>query len=93
MVPKTVLEEKLYGIDDKPTDDFGRQCLLARIAALAWDDFADDVDACTACGLCRTRHIFVTDIFIAPMLKPFEMQNVMSISRRHTLFLIEDFFA
>src|SRR5262249_31302988 len=21
---------KLYGIDDKPTDDFGRQCLLAR---------------------------------------------------------------
>ena len=28
----------------------------ARIAALAWDDFAADVDACIACGLCRTRN-------------------------------------
>jgi DNA polymerase len=28
---------------------------LARIAALGWDAFAADVDACTACGLCRTR--------------------------------------
>jgi uracil-DNA glycosylase len=27
----------------------------ARIAALAWENFATDVDACTACGLCRTR--------------------------------------
>ncbi|HET9045895.1 MAG TPA: uracil-DNA glycosylase [Casimicrobiaceae bacterium] len=27
----------------------------ARIAALTWDRFAADVDACTACGLCRTR--------------------------------------
>jgi DNA polymerase len=27
----------------------------ARIAALNWDAFAADVDACTACGLCRTR--------------------------------------
>ncbi|MEO8752681.1 MAG: uracil-DNA glycosylase [Casimicrobiaceae bacterium] len=27
-----------------------------RIATLAWRDFAADVDACTACGLCRTRH-------------------------------------
>ena len=26
-----------------------------RIAALTWDQFAADVDACTACGLCRTR--------------------------------------
>lgn len=25
------------------------------IAALSWDTFAADVDACTACGLCRTR--------------------------------------
>jgi len=28
---------------------------LERIAALSWDAFAADVDACTACGLCRTR--------------------------------------
>ncbi len=27
----------------------------ARIAALTFDAFAADVDACTACGLCRTR--------------------------------------
>jgi DNA polymerase len=26
-----------------------------RIAALQWDAFAADVDACNACGLCRTR--------------------------------------
>jgi DNA polymerase len=29
---------------------------LARIATLDWDRFAADVEACTACGLCRTRH-------------------------------------
>ncbi len=28
----------------------------ARIAALSWDEFAADVDACSACGLCRTRN-------------------------------------
>ena len=28
----------------------------AHIASLAWDDFAADVDACTACGLCRSRN-------------------------------------
>ena len=28
----------------------------ARIAALSWDAFAADVEACTACGLCKTRH-------------------------------------
>jgi uracil-DNA glycosylase family 4 len=27
----------------------------ARIAALEWHDFAADVEACTACGLCRAR--------------------------------------
>jgi len=27
----------------------------ARIATLTWERFAADVDACTACGLCRTR--------------------------------------
>jgi uracil-DNA glycosylase len=28
----------------------------ARIAALSWDEFAADVDACVACGLCKTRN-------------------------------------
>jgi uracil-DNA glycosylase len=27
-----------------------------RIATLAWDALAGDIEACTACGLCRTRH-------------------------------------
>ena len=27
----------------------------ARIARLAWSDLGADIDACTACGLCRTR--------------------------------------
>ena len=29
---------------------------LERIATLGWDEFAADVGACTACGLCRTRN-------------------------------------
>jgi len=33
----------------------GGDARLARIAALSWDAFAADVDACTACTLCRTR--------------------------------------
>jgi DNA polymerase len=33
-----------------------RPSRLARIAALGWEDFAADVDACTACALCRTRN-------------------------------------
>jgi DNA polymerase len=32
------------------------QARVARIAALEWDAFAADVDACKACGLCRTRN-------------------------------------
>jgi len=28
----------------------------ARIAALTWQEFASDVDACVACGLCKTRN-------------------------------------
>ena len=34
----------------------GRDARRARIEALEWDAFATDVDACTACGLCRTRN-------------------------------------
>ncbi len=29
---------------------------IARIATLAWTELAPDIDACTACGLCRTRN-------------------------------------
>src|SRR5438477_12843578 len=29
---------------------------LKRIALLDWRGFAEDVDACTACALCRTRN-------------------------------------
>ena len=32
------------------------QARLARIGALEWNALADDVAACTACGLCRTRN-------------------------------------
>ena len=35
---------------------------LARIAALDWNDFAVDVDACTACGLSRTRKMSVPGV-------------------------------
>jgi len=37
----------------------------ARIASLSWDDFAADVDACNACGLCRTRHKSVPGVGVA----------------------------
>ncbi len=36
-------------------EDSSDPARLARIAALAWDRFVTDVEACTACGLCRTR--------------------------------------
>ena len=29
---------------------------VARIARLPWRELVADIDACTACGLCRTRH-------------------------------------
>jgi len=37
-----------------PAQDAGTRG--ARIAALAWNEFAADVDACIACGLCKTRN-------------------------------------
>ena len=40
-----------------PTDDGeAPEARVQRIAALEWRDFAPAVDACTACGLARTRH-------------------------------------
>ncbi len=38
---------------DRPLDADARR---SRIQALEWNAFAADVDACTACGLCRTRN-------------------------------------
>jgi len=38
----------------RPAED--GEARRARIASLAWEAFASDVDACTACGLCRTRN-------------------------------------
>jgi uracil-DNA glycosylase family 4 len=38
----------------------------ARIAILEWPDFAADVAACTACGLCRTRHRTVPGVGSTP---------------------------
>jgi len=35
---------------------------LERIATLGWDEFAADVRACTACGLCRTRNQVVPGV-------------------------------
>ncbi|MEP6996864.1 MAG: uracil-DNA glycosylase [Betaproteobacteria bacterium] len=34
---------------------YGSADRIARIATLGWSDFAADVRACTACGLCRSR--------------------------------------
>ena len=38
---------------DEPPDEALRR---AHIAALTWPSFAADVDACVACGLCRSRN-------------------------------------
>ena len=46
-----------------PIQDSGTRS--ARIASLSWDDFAADVDACNACGLCRTRHKSVPGVGVA----------------------------
>jgi DNA polymerase len=42
----------------RPEDDpaqSGADSRITRIAKIEWRDFAADVDACTACGLCRGR--------------------------------------
>jgi DNA polymerase len=40
----------------QPAERAAPEDRLARVARLAWPELAADVDACTACGLCRTRH-------------------------------------
>lgn len=39
-------------VEDQPDPAIRR----ARIATLTWENFAADVDACVACGLCRSRN-------------------------------------
>jgi DNA polymerase len=42
-------------VDSAPQASSGADDRVARIAMLPWEAFADDVRACTACGLCRSR--------------------------------------
>ena len=42
--------------EPRPPSIEGGETRHAHIARLEWRGFAADVDACTACGLCRTRH-------------------------------------
>jgi DNA polymerase len=44
-----------FVVAPQPSSD-PQSARVLRIAALEWRDFAADVDACTACGLCRTRN-------------------------------------
>ena len=53
VVAEAALSDPAQTQADLPHDDGSRQ---ARIAALTWPQFAKDVDACVACGLCRTRN-------------------------------------
>jgi uracil-DNA glycosylase family 4 len=51
-VDATISEPEPAQADELHGDESRR----ARIAALTWARFAADVDACVACGLCRTRN-------------------------------------
>jgi DNA polymerase len=51
-IPATVVA-KSDAVPEAPPPATDR---LRRIAALEWREFAKDVNACTACGLCRTRN-------------------------------------
>jgi uracil-DNA glycosylase len=58
VAPAAANESDRAGSVRAPRNDApeGADARIARIASLDWDAFAADVDACTACGLCRTRH-------------------------------------
>jgi DNA polymerase len=45
-----------------PDPPAGAEARVARIATLEWRDFAADVDACVACGLCRSRRMTVPGV-------------------------------
>ena len=48
-------EQPVASAKEQPVALAGAPSRLQRISALTWRDFAADVDACNACGLCRTR--------------------------------------
>ena len=50
LLPRWRLRAPLQGIDPARPED-----RPARIARLPWTELAADIDACDACGLCRTR--------------------------------------
>jgi len=59
---QTAARGDAHPVDDAERDGHGfhgpeadTDARTARITALEWRDFASDVDACTACTLCRTR--------------------------------------
>jgi len=55
--PATAARPGPVPVAQGPTDDGEAvDARVQRIAALEWRDFAPAVDACTACGLARTRH-------------------------------------
>ncbi|MEP7328152.1 MAG: uracil-DNA glycosylase [Betaproteobacteria bacterium] len=55
--PAPLLEEPPphMGVIHAPRGDADTATRVTRIAALTWGELAADVDACNACGLCRTR--------------------------------------
>ena len=61
LLASSLAEQELFAasVRVKPADEALRG---ARIAALSWADFDADVDACNACGLCRTRNKSVPGI-------------------------------
>jgi uracil-DNA glycosylase len=50
LLPRWRLRAPLHAVDRGQPED-----RVARIARLPWQELAADIDACTACGLCRTR--------------------------------------
>jgi DNA polymerase len=53
VVPPPVLRDSVAATPSAPAPRAEER--IVRIAALGWSDFAADVRACTACGLCRSR--------------------------------------
>jgi DNA polymerase len=48
--------------DVPPVASESAEVRIARIAGLDWDALVADIAACTACGLCRTRHLTVPGV-------------------------------
>ena len=55
LLPQWRLRSRSPRIDSERREPPSPDDRLGRIATLTWDGFATDVDACVACGLCRSR--------------------------------------